>query len=276
MVWWKVALPVVVAGSGIAAATVAIVRSDDAAASTTAVWIDAPGDLAALHPGEVTVQAHAELDSGGTLTLTVDGATVATDGELEIADQLAHATFQWQAEAGVHELVVIAADGSKSGKHTVFVADEGGPAVSTTTTVAPTTTEATTTTVAETTTTSTTEPATTAPATTARPTTVPPTTAPPVTIPKPVIGAITLTPGDCSLTVSVASFANATSATVTLSGTPSDAPKPLNPTSVPSSVVIALGANSTASYPVTITVTANGPGGTSTSKVPFTASSCKP
>jgi hypothetical protein len=273
MVWWKLALPVVVAGSGIAAATVAIVRSDDAVAATTAVWIDAPADLAALHPGIVVVQAHADLEAGGTLSLTVDGDTVATDGELDVFDQLAHATFQWEADAGTHELVVVASDGGRSGKHTVFVAAEGGPA--TTTTVSSTTS----TTVAPTTTTSTTLPSTTVP-TTARPTTVPPATPPPATIPKPVIGKVTITPGDCSLTVSVASFANTTVADVSVTGTPSDAPsdtpKDLDPAVAPSSVVIALRANSAATSPITITVTAGGPGGRSTSAVPFTASSCKP
>lgn len=264
MVWWKVALPVAIAGSGIAAAAVATFTGDDTAEATTTVWIDAPADLAALHPGAVVVQAHVDVGNGiDSLTLTVDGNEVATDEQLNVVDDLAHAEFSWQAEPGVHELRVLASDGSASGARTVFVTEPGSGATTTSTT---TTVAATTTTVAETTTTSTT--------TTLPPTTAPPvTTAPPTTIPKPVIGTIGVVPGDCSITVTVG-IANATSATVTVTGGSNNTSVALAPVPGTASAVVAL-AGSAGPTTLTITATATGAGGTATAATTFLASSCK-
>jgi len=251
----------VIAGSGIAAATVAIVRSDDTAAAGTSVWIDAPADLAAVNPGVVMVQAHVDVSSGiESLTLTVDGDDVATDDQLEVNEQLAYAEFEWTATEGAHELRVVAPDGSRSGVHTVLVAAPGTEATTTTST---TVVETTTTTTPETTTTSTTLP----------PTTLPPTTAPPVTVAKPAIGTIGVTPGDCSITVA-ASIANATSATVRVTGGANDTTVPLSPVPGAASAIVAL-AGSFDSTTLTIAVTATGAGGTATATTTFLASSCK-
>ena len=262
MVWWKVALPVVIAGSGIAAATVAIVRSDDTAAAGTSVWIDAPADLAAVNPGVVVVQAHVDVSSGiESLTLTVDGDDVATDDQLEVNEQLAYAEFEWTATEGAHELRVVAPDGSRSGVHTVLVAAPGTEATTTTST---TVVETTTTTLPETTTTT---------STTLPPTTLTPTTAPPVTVAKPTIGAIGVTPGDCSITVTV-SIANATSATVRVTGGANDTTVPLSPVPGAASAIVAL-RGSAGSTMLTIAVTATGSGGTATATTTFLASFCK-
>ena len=262
MVWWKVALPVAIAGSGIAAAAVAIVRTDDTSEAGASVWIDAPADLAAVNPGVVTVQAHVDAASGiESLTLTVDGDDVATDDQLEMNEQLAYAEFEWTAAEGAHELRVVAPDGSRSGVHTVLVAAPGTEATTTTST---TVVETTTTTTPETTTTT---------STTLPPTTLPPTTAPPVTVAKPAIGTIGVTPGDCSITVTV-SIANATSATVTVTGGANNTTVPLSPVPGAASAIVAL-AGSSDSTTLTITVTAKGSGGTTTATTTFLASSCK-
>ena len=267
MVWWKVALPVAIAGSGIAAAAVATFSGDDTASATTTVWIDAPADLAALYPGAVVVQAHVDVGNGITsLTLTVDGTEVATDNQLDVTDELAHGEFSWDATAGAHELRVLASDGSTSGARTVFVSEPGGEATTTSTT----TTVPATTTIAASTSTSTS----TSTTTTVAPTTAPPTTAPPTTLPKPTIGTIGVVPGDCSITVNVSTIANATSASVRVTGGGNDTT--VNFTSIPgaaSAIVPLVGSsNSTA---LTVTVTAVGPGGQSTASTGFTASSCK-
>lgn len=262
MVWWKVAIPVAIAGSGIAAATVALVRADDTAAATPSVWIDAPADLAAVNPGIVVVQAHVDVSSGiGSLTLTVDGDDVATDDTLDVNEQLAYAEFEWNAVEGAHELRVVADDGSRSGVHTVLVAAPGGEATTTTST----TIAATTTTVAETTTTST--------STTLPPTTAAPTTAPPVTIAKPTIGAIDVTPGDCSVTVNV-NVANATSASVRVTGGGNDTTVALAPVPGAASAIVPL-VGSSGDTSLTIAVTASGPGGATTATTSFVVSSCK-
>ncbi len=273
MAWWKVALPVAIAGSGITAAVVAVVRSDDSvAASGTTVWIDAPADLAGVHPGVVTVTAHADAIDGPTsLTLSVDGTDVGTDDQLDIADGLALASFEWTAEEGVHQLVVTSADGGRSGTHTVFVQAEGDGATTTVPPTTTTTTPATTTTVAPTTT----EAPTTVPPTTARPVTTPPTTAPPFTIPKPVIGKVTLTPGDCSVGFTVASVANATSASAELTSVPSKPPAvAVTPGAAPTTGFFPLNA-APDPYLVTVSVTATGPGGKSIAKATLTVSASK-
>ena len=265
MVGWKVALPVAIAGSGIAAAAVATFTGDDTAEATTTVWIDAPADLAALHPGTVVVQAHVDVGNGiDSLTLTVDGSEVATDEQLDVVADLARAEFQWQAAPGVHELRVLASDGSASGARTAFVTEPGDEATTTSTT---TTVAATTTTVAETTPTSTT--------TTLPPTTAPPlTTAPPTTIPKPVIGTIGVAPGDCSITVNVSSIRNATSATVTVTGGTNNTSVALTPVPGAASAIVPL-RGSIDSTMLTVTVTATGAGGSATAATTFLASSCK-
>lgn len=261
MVWWKVALPVAIAGSGIAAATVAIVRADDTSEAGASVWIDAPADLAAVNPGVVTVQAHVDAASGiESLTLTVDGDDVATDDQLEVNDDLAYAEFEWSATEGAHELRVVAPDGSRSGVHSVLVAAPGTEATTTTSTTVP---ETTTTTTPETTTTSTTLP----------PTTLPPTTAPPVTVAKPAIGAIAVVPGDCSITVNV-TVANATSATVRVTGGANDTSVALTPVPGAASAIVALRGSADPTM-LTIAVAATGPGGNSSSSTTFLASSCK-
>ncbi len=267
MVGWKVALPVAIAGSGIAAAAVATFTGDDTAEATTTVWIDAPADLAALHPGTVVVQAHVDVGNGiDSLTLTVDGSEVATDEQLDVVADLARAEFQWQAAPGVHELRVLASDGSASGARTAFVTEPGDEATTTSTT---TTVAATTTTVAETTTTSTT--------TTLPPTTAPPlTTAPPTTIPKPVIGTIGVAPGDCSITVNVSSIRNATSATARLTGAGNDTATALAPVPGAASGTLLITVVTDLSTPLTVTVTATGPGGTSTAAASVTAVCGKP
>ncbi|MEN9647048.1 MAG: hypothetical protein RL238_3717 [Actinomycetota bacterium] len=262
MVWWKVALPVAIAGSGIAAATLAVVRSDDTVDATTAVWIDTPADLASVHPGVVVVQAHVDVSSGiESLTLTVDGDDVITDEQLEVNADLAYAELEWTATAGTHELRVVADDGSRSGVRTVFVVAPGGEATTTSTTIA-----ATTTTVPETTTTSTT--------TTVPPTTAAPTTAPPVTIAKPTIGSIAVTPGDCSVTVNV-NIANATSASVRVTGGGNDTTVALTPVPGAASAIVPL-VGSDVDYTLTVAVSATGPGGVSTSTTNANVSFCKP
>ena len=264
MVWWKVALPVVIAGSGIAAATVAIVRSDDTAAAGTSVWIDAPADLAAVNPGVVVVQAHVDVSSGiESLTLTVDGDDVATDDQLEVNEQLAYAEFEWTATEGAHELRVVAPDGRRSGVHTVLVAAPGTEATTTTST---TVVETTTTTLPETTTTT---------STTLPPTTLPPTTAPPVTVAKPTIGAIGVTPGDCSITVTV-SIANATSATARLTGGGNDTSTALAPIPGAATGTLLVTVVTDLGTPLLVTVTASGPGGTTTATTPATVVCGKP
>lgn len=275
MPWWKVALPVVIAGSGITAAVVATVRSDDTTSPVGIVWFDSPDDLATVRSGAVLVQAHTNVPVE-RMTLTVDGAEVAVDEQLDAVDTLRYAEFTWDATAaGSHELQVTAT-GAVSDVRVVLVDDSA--AVDTTTTVPSTSTSSTSSTsTTSTTSTTTAPPATVAPTT--PPTTARPVTTPPTTIPKPAIGAVTpvFDGGGCSLAVQVV-LSGASDATVTLRNANGDVVRAVDLVVAPftanfesTSFVVS---NSVVT-PSSLIVSATGPGGVATRTVPFTIPTCK-
>lgn len=131
MLWLRLALPVLLAGSGIAAGAVAVATDDPAPEGATQVWIDGPRGNIAYAPGPTAVQAHATAISGiDALDLYVDGEKVATDDDLQRTETLALALFEWDAEVGIHDLVVrqVGGEEQESDPRRIAVV-EGGMAI---------------------------------------------------------------------------------------------------------------------------------------------------
>ena len=269
MPWWKLALPVVVAGSGITAAVVSTVRSDDPATPSATVWFDAPADLAALAAGPVTVQAHTN-GPVTSLSLTVDGAAVATDDTLDARDGLRYASFEWDAAPGTHELQITSPDGGVSDTRAVFV--DGSDTGTTTTSTVP----ATTTTVESTSTTESTTTTTSSTTTTAAPVT---TAAPTTTIPKPGIGAPKVSvDSSCNLVIEVA-ISGSDNATLRFATELSDTTTRIDLATSPPTATLFVGSDfflpAQDPIPATITIKANGPGGSTTRTATYQLDSCK-
>jgi hypothetical protein len=179
MIGWKLAVPAAMAVLGGGAMVAA--ASTDAEPTRPAVaqvWIDGPSGVTPLAAGVIPVTAHAT--AGGDireLVLHVDGEEVAVDEELARNEKLVLGEFRWDADPGVHELVVEqrGATTVRSAARTVVVAGAGGPvpaaSTATTTVAVPTSTP-----VADETTSTTTGPTTT---TTTAPDEPPATVAPP-------------------------------------------------------------------------------------------------
>ena len=239
----KLALPLLLAASGIGAAAYATVGGDDAGTVTTGApdaWIDAPLGDKVYAPGDIEVFAHATAhEELRALELEVDGEVVATDEELERVEKLYEGTFTWAAEVGTHQLKVrpVGGTGAASTIRIVEVGEGGAVATTTTTTAPDASTTTTSTSATTTTTTTTTTPGatttappmattTTRPPATTTPPTVPPTTAPPS--PAAIDAASVYSPygddrlyvGACGYTMDVtATVRNAASVEVRVEGT---------------------------------------------------------
>lgn len=116
------------AASGLAAAVgvgvIAVGLNLSAAAGEPDVWIDGPLAEARLEPGPITVSAHATADDEiEALVLSVDGKDVATATDLKRTGKLVYATFEWDAAAGQHVLVVTQEGGAatRSAQRLVYV-----------------------------------------------------------------------------------------------------------------------------------------------------------
>jgi len=207
MVWAKVLMPILLVAAGGSAAVAATRQSSPAQSVSSAdavVWIDNPAAGSTFSPGAVGVDAHSVADSKiSALVLYVDDKKVAEDDQLTVVQDLVYATFDWEATAGRHSIVVAQVGGqeARSEPRTVDIVDGAPdapePVVTTTIAASLTTVPGETTTVAESTTTAAPTDQTTTlpnavpttrppsrPPTTRPPTTRPPTTIPPTTIPQ--------------------------------------------------------------------------------------------
>lgn len=110
MIWAKVLIPVVLATTGVGAGAAAVVLDDDAPAATgpARAWVDNPIPGLAFGPGTVPVDGHAADPESAiaALELVVDDEVVSADDSLDRVEDLVYAQLDWQAEVGVHELVI--------------------------------------------------------------------------------------------------------------------------------------------------------------------------
>lgn len=115
----RLGLPLLLAGGGVAA-FVSAPDANPAAFRSHGLWIDSPIDGGSLDAGDVTVVAHAGDGLEVTeLRLEVDGARIATS-KVETFGRLATASFVWKATDGFHALAVFGS-GEKSALVTVSV-----------------------------------------------------------------------------------------------------------------------------------------------------------
>ena len=288
----KVALPAV----AVAAAAGYAVAAPSAPVTGPGVWLDSPLMGTTLQVGMVKVQGHASASSPvASMTLLVDGAEASSTTALEQRGNLSYATLPWQATAGTHQLQI------KAGALTsmVVVVEVGDQLPATLPTTAGPSTEAPTTAPTSAPAVSSPPAATTTAPPTVRPTTRPTTTrpVPTLTIPPPppspsvapaptILRTLVSQPLDnypgCGGTTQVtvtAEISGASSATFVwqagsvrgtgtlsvVSGTTwrGTSPQDLYAAGAPEG-------------PLTVTVTATGPGGSRTSTVNATVRTCKP
>jgi len=123
---------------GVATFALGTLGADDA--GDPSVWIDGPLAGTQVVPGEVVVSAHATAETRiDDLVLEVDGEQVAEAGDVERNGKLLFATFDWDAAAGEHTLVVLR-DGDRdvrSAERLVYVGAPGVPAPSATGSASP-------------------------------------------------------------------------------------------------------------------------------------------
>ena len=131
MGWVAAAASGVAATVGVATFALGTLGSDDA--GDQSVWIDGPLAGTQVAPGAVVVSAHATAETPiDDLVLEVDGEQVAEAGDVERNGKLVFATFDWDATAGEHTLVVLR-DGdhdARSAERLVYVGVPGVPAPS--------------------------------------------------------------------------------------------------------------------------------------------------